>query len=87
MAPGSCAQRSPCVNPPANPTGEQDELDGQGPIQEFNAGSNEAPTKALISPEAPSPLLVLPSTEDLFTKFMKVFMETMQAQVQALAEP
>ena len=87
MAPGSRARRSPCVNPPANPTGEQDELAGQGPARGFNAGSDEAPTKAPTPPEAHTPSLVPPSTEDLFTKFMKVFMETMQAQVQALAEP
>ena len=75
MAPGSRARRSPRVNPPADPTGEQDELAGQGPVRGFNAGSDEAPT----------PPLVPPSTKDLFTKFMKVFMETTQAQ--ALAEP
>ena len=87
MAPGSCARWSPCVNLPADPTGEQNELAGQGPIRGFNAGSNEAPTKAPISPEAHTLPLVPPSTEDLFTKFMKVFMETTQAQVQVLAEP
>ena len=86
MAPGSRAQRSPCVNPPANPTGEQDELAGQGPVQEFNARSNEALTEAPTSPEAPIPPLVPPSIEDLFIKFMKVFIETTQAQAQALAE-
>ena len=87
MAPGSRARRSPCVNPPANPTGEQDELAGQSPVRGFNAGSDEAPTEAPTPPEAPIPPLVPSSTEDLFTKFMKVFMETTQAQVQALAEP
>ena len=87
MAPRSRARRSPCVNPPANPTGEQDELAGQGLIRGFNAGSNEAPTEALIPLKAPTPPLVPPSTKDLFTKFMKVFMETTQAQAQALAEP
>ena len=85
MAPGSRARRSPRVNSPADPTGEQDELAGQGPVRRFNAGSNEAPTKAPTPPEALTPLLVPPSTKDLFTKFMKVFMETTQAQ--ALAEP
>ena len=85
MAPGSCARRSPCVNPPADPTGEQDELAGQGPVRGFNAGSNEAPTKAPTPLEAPTPPLVPSSTKDFFTKFMKVFMETTQAQ--ALAEP
>ena len=87
MAPRSRVWRSPCVNPPADPTGEQDELAGQSLIRGFNAGSDEAPTKTLTPPEAPTPPLVLPSTKDLFTKFMKVFMETMQAQAQVLAEP
>ena len=83
MAPGSRAQRSPCVNPPANPTREQDELAGQGPVRGFNAGSDEAPTEAPTPPEAPTLPLVPSSTKDLFTKFMKVFMKTMQAQAQA----
>ena len=83
MAPGSCAQQIPCVNPSADPIGEQDELADQGPVPRFNAGSNEAPTKAPTPPEAPIPPLVPSSTEDLFTKFMKVFMETTQAQAQA----
>ena len=80
MAPGSCTtRRSPCINPFIDPT-KQDELAGaQG--RSSNAGSNEAPTL----PETPTPPLVLPPTEDLFTKFMKVFIETTQAQ--ALAEP
>ena len=79
MVLGSYAQQSLCVNPPANPPGEQDELAGQGPVRGFNAGSNEAPAKALTPLEAPTPPLVPSSTEDLFIKFMKVFMETMQA--------
>ena len=87
MAPGSRVWRSPRVNPSADPTGEQDKLAGQGPIRGFNAGSDEAPTKAPTPPEAPIPPLVPPSIEDLFIKFMKVFMETTQAQVQVLAEP
>ena len=69
MAPGSRARRSPRVNPPADPTGEQNELAGQGPIQGFNAGSDKASTEALTPPEAPTPPLVPPSTKDLFTKF------------------
>ena len=77
MAPGSrTTRRSPCVNPPVDST-EQDELaDAQG--RRSNASSNEAP----IPPKAPTPPLVLPPSEDLFTKFMKVFMETTQAQDQ-----
>ena len=82
MALGSCTtRRSPCVNPPVDPT-EQDELaSAQG--GRSDAGSN----KALTPPEAPTPPLVSPPAKDLFTKFMKVFMETTQAQAQALAEP
>ena len=83
MAPGSCAQRSPCINPLADLTGEQDELAGQGPVRGFNAGSDEAPTEAPTPLEAPIPPLVPSSTKDLFIKFMKVFMETTQAQAQA----
>ena len=87
MAPRSCAQQNLCVNPSANPTREQNNLASQGPVQRFNAESDEAPTKAPTPPEAPIPPLIPPFTEDLFTKFMKVFIETTQAQVQALAEP
>ena len=84
MAPGSRATCwSPCVNTPVDSAEEMDELAGaQGPARGSNAGSNEAPTP----PEASTPSFV-PPTEDLFTKFMKVFMETTQAQAQALAEP
>ena len=87
MASGSRARWSPHVNLPANPTEKQDELAGQGPIREFNARSDEAPTEAPTPPEAPIPPLIPLSTEDLFIKFMKMFMETTQAQAQALAEP
>ena len=80
MAPGSCTtRRSPCVNTPVNPTGELDELAGaQGLARGSNANSNEAPTP----PEASTLPLVAPTSEDLFTKFMKVFMETTQARDQ-----
>ena len=80
MAPGSCTtRRSPRVNPPANIPEEQNEL--AGAPGRSDVGSNKAPTP----PEASTPTLVPSPTEDLFTKFMKVFMETIQAQV--LAEP
>ena len=73
MAPISRTTRqSPCVNPLANIPGEQDEL--AGATEKTNAGSNEASTSPLV----------LPPAKDLFTKFMKVFIETTQAQ--ALAE-
>ena len=80
MAPASRTTRqSPRVNPPANISGNQDEL-ASAP-RGSDASSNEAP----ILSEAPTwPLVSLPA-KDLFTKFMKVFMET--TQVQTLAEP
>ena len=74
MAPRSCACRSARVNTPADAAAELDELADQGPARGSNAGSNEA----LIPPEAPTPPLVPPTSEDLFTKFMKVFIETTQ---------
>ena len=80
MAPESCTiRRSPCVNPLANISGEQDGL-ASAPGKS-DAGSNEAPTPS----EASTPPLILPPAKDLFTIFMKVFIETTQAQ--ALAEP
>ena len=71
-------RRSPCVNLPADISEEQDKL--AGAPGKSNAGSNEAPTP----PEASTLPLIPPPAEDLFTKFMKVFMKTTQAQ--ALAE-
>ena len=80
MAPGSCTtQRSSRVNPPADIPGEQDELAG------VPERSNASSDKATTSPEAPILPLVSPLAEDLFTKFIKVFIE--MTQVQALAEP
>ena len=80
MAPGSrTTRRSPRVNLLADIPGEQDEL--VGATRRTNANSGEAPTLS----EAPTPSLVPPPAEDLFTKFIKVFMETTQAQ--AIAEP
>ena len=64
------------VNFLANTPKEQDELAGA----RSNADSDEAPTPL----KASTPPLVPPSTKDLFTKFMKVFIET--TQVQALTE-
>ena len=82
MAPGSRTTRwSLHVNPPADISGEQDEL--AGAPGRSNTGSNEA----LIPPEASTPHLALLTSEDLFTKFIKMFIETTQAQTQALAEP
>ena len=68
-----------------NPAEELDELAGaQSLARRSNTGSNKAFTKASTPPETPISPLVLPPTKDLFTRFMKVFMETTQAQ--ALAE-
>ena len=88
MAPGSrTIRRNHCINTSVNPAGELDELAGaQSSAKRSNAGSDEASTEAPTPSEASTPPLI-PSLEDLFTKFMKVFMETTQAQVQALTEP
>ena len=68
-------QRNPCVNPPVDPT-EQDELVGtQGLGGRSDVGSNKAPSPL----KALTPSFVSPFAKNLFTKFMKVFMETMQA--------
>ena len=84
MAPKSRARQSPYVNSPANPAGEQDELaDTQGPARGSNVGSNEAPTEAPTPLEAPILPLVPPPVEELFTKFMKVFIETTHTQTLA----
>ena len=83
MAPRSCiTQRSHCINPPANLTREKDELaSAQSPVERSDASNN----KAFILSKALTPLLVLPPAKNLFTKFIKVFIETTQAQI--LAEP
>ena len=75
----SCTtRRSYCVNTLVDLAGEQDELVGQGPAKRSNAGSNEASTEAPTPLEASTPPLVPPTSEDLFTKFIKVFIETTQ---------
>ena len=80
MALGFRACRSLHVNIPVNPAGELDELAGaQGPAKRSNAGSDEVPTEVSIPPKASTPPLILSISEDLFTKFMKMFMETTQA--------
>ena len=83
MAPGSHARRSPRVNTPVDPARELNELGGQGPARGSNVGSNEA----LTPPKISTALLVPPTSKNLFTKFMKMFMETTQAKAQVLAEP
>ena len=84
MAPGSrTTRRSPRVNTPVDPAGELDELAGaQGPARRSNAKSDKAPTEAPTPPEASTPPLVPPTPKNLFTKFMKVFIETTQARDQ-----
>ena len=72
-------QRSLHVNLFADFT-KQDKLAG-AQSGRSDVGSDKAPTL----PKAPTPLLIPPPAKDFFTKFMKVFMMTTQAQ--ALAEP
>ena len=84
MAPGSRTTcRSPRVNTLVDFAREVDELAGQGPARGSNVGTDEAPTPL----EASTPPLVPPTSENFFTKFMKVFMKMTEAQAQALAEP
>ena len=80
MAPQSRTTcQSPCVNTPVNPAGKLDELaSAQDPARGSNVKSDEAPTPL----EAPTPPLIPPTSKDLFTKFMKMFIETTQAQDQ-----
>ena len=81
-------RRSPHVNIPVDPAKELDKLaSAQAPARRSNAGSDDALTKALIPPEAPIPPLVPLTFKDLFTKFMKVFMETTQARDREQLEP
>ena len=84
MAPRSRTTRqSFCVNTSVNPIGELDKLAGaQGPARKSNARSNEASTKIPSPSEASTPPLIPPTFKDLFTKFIKVFMETTQARDQ-----
>ena len=74
IASGSHAtRRSPRIITSVDPVGELDKLAGaQGTARRSNARSKKAPIplKALIAS------LVPPPAKDLFTKFMKVFMET-----------
>ena len=75
--------RSPCVNTLIDLAKNLDELaNAQGQAKKSNAGSNEASTKAPTPLEALIPLLVPFTFENLFTKFMKMFMETTQARDQ-----
>ena len=88
MAPRSCACRSLCINTPVDPARELNELaDAQGPARRSNIGSDKAPTKFLIPPEALTPPYVPPISENLFTIFIKVFMKITQAQTRDLLEP
>ena len=76
-------RRSFCVNTPVDSAWELDELAGAyGLAKRFNAKSDEAsaPLEAFTLP-------LVPLMENFFTKFMKVFMKTTQAQAQALAKP
>ena len=75
MALGSCITwRKPCVNTLTSIPREQDELVSA----RSDAGSDKTPTPS----KASTPLLVPLLAKDLFTKFMKVFIEMTQAQVE-----
>ena len=83
MAPGSRVQQNPYNNPSADPTRKQDEFASpQSPVERSNISSDEAPTP----PKAPTPPFV-PPTKDLFTKFIKAFVELTQAWDREQAEP
>ena len=69
--------RSPYINPLIDLLGEQDEP--------ANAKSDAGSNKAFILLKPPTPPLIPLPAKDLFTKFMKIFIETTQAK--ALAEP
>ena len=88
IALASRACRSPCVNTPFNAAEELDEFAyAQSQARRSNARSNKALIEAPIPPDASIPPFVPPTSKNFFTKFMKMFMETMQAQGQILAEP
>ena len=74
MASRFYAQQNFCVNLPANLI-KQDKLAGQGLAKRSNVESNKAPTKAPILLKALILFLVSYSTNNLFTQFMKVFLE------------
>ena len=83
MAPRSCAWQNPCNNPPANLTGEQDELASpQSLVERSVAGNN----KVFIPLEAPIPPFV-PLIKDFFIKFMKVFVESTQTRDREQTKP
>ena len=72
-----CVCRSSYVNPLTDFAGKQNKLaSAQNLGRKSNVGSNEIPTKALTRPEAPISPFVPPPTKDLFTKFIKMYMET-----------
>ena len=82
MAPGSCTTwQSPCVNFPIDFIEQNELANAQGSARRSDASSNKTP----ILFETPTPPLAPPPSKDLFSKFIKVFIETTQAQ--ALAEP
>ena len=85
MTPGSgITRQSSCLNISINSAREFDELAGtQGLTRRFNTRSN----KALTLPEAPTPSLVPLISKNLFTKFMRMLMKTIQAWNQEQLEP
>ena len=71
MAPGSCAQWSTHINYSANRTKQNELASAQNAAKRSNASSNKISTLF----ETLTPSFVPPPTKNLFTKFMKVFME------------
>ena len=76
-----CAYRNPHVNPPANYTKQNELTSIQDLTRQSNIRSNKALSKAHTSPKAYTLFFIPPHTKNLFTKFMKMIIETMQAQV------
>ena len=68
ITPGSYTCQSPRVNPPPDTTEEDELTSTQGPRRRSNTFL-----------KAPTLSFVFSPTDNLFTKFMKVFIETMQA--------
>ena len=83
MALGSCTQWNPCNNPLADLIEKQDELaDLQSLARRSDANSNKSSTLS----KASTPSFFL-STEDFFTKYMKIFVKLIQAQNRKQAKP
>ena len=67
-----------CINFLADFTRKQDEFAGQGQVRRSNVKSNKATSKALTLLRAPTLPLISLLTNDLFTQFIKIFLENTQ---------